>query len=270
MFYGGDVFQVAVQEIVDEVHAKVMHRNCKWYSNELMPFKIIIMNEGDNQQQQHENKSSDDNNNEEEENKEAPQQQKPKGNKFVTEVYDYENEDNNTLFHTGDQIWFYHASFVHRNRSTFVKEFRIYPKHKNIKIELLSNKYHRISMEVFDGEVKKAALKKEFKRYRKIKCTNSGSIENMTQFSSYSISNKNNSLLGISHLITVIFYCNNDQMQWKFKKRLRAKKKEKRMKAYSEIFHWLRLLTECVKYFGRPISNRCSHNTSVLCHYIEL
>eukprot|EP01084_Bolivina_argentea_P264823 448730_1 len=121
-----------------------------------------------------------------------------------------------------------------------------------LKEELTSNPYCTITTEEYYEYYMKALNTKMTKRFRNMKAIKCGSY------------NKKNGIdvndnISINHIIALMTYCNEDELQRIFKQQTRkSEKKESRNSVYhkaSFIAHWIRYLNESCTFFGEQMKS---------------
>eukprot|EP01084_Bolivina_argentea_P033615 62160_1 len=117
-------------------------------------------------------------------------------------------------------------------------------KYDSLKMDLTSNKISIISMEMFVEEYRKA--QSHFNSfYRKLLQPNEWLVTDQKKE------------LTINHLLSVMIYCNFDQIQYHFSKTYRRlhinERKNEIKKRHSEFFHLGKYLQQTVHWFGTRI-----------------
>ena len=170
-------------------------------------------------------------------------------NKFLTKVVkrhlggNRNDDDKLPQFQFGEKMWFFWKETKYR----YADQFNV-AKHSNLKGECINNKIHSISLERFLQILTKAMLLKKSKKGRTIKARNFAG-------SNYEKGIPPGLPLTVSHIVVLLMYCNDTQLQYKYKKfgtrktnREQTNEDFKEMNA--EIGIWYRLLCEVVALFG--------------------
>eukprot|EP01084_Bolivina_argentea_P197595 338587_1 len=132
----------------------------------------------------------------------------------------------NQFHHFGFAIE-YKNDYSHSHKKTSNNALVVYPKYKSLKDELTNNDICCISLENFDAELRKANI--HLKSY---------------------YCKKHYHGITVDHLLSLMVYCNFDEMQYHFSKTYR----EKIGGDHHCFFYLGKYLTESVKYFGTLVS----------------
>ena len=124
------------------------------------------------------------------------------------------------------------------------------PKYKNLREEMLNNRVFTVSEFQWNDTLYKALQIKMSYKGKQLYAINRGGTNNH-----YSIPYK--MPISLSHIMVVLFYCNFDSLQRKFKQQCRpTHKKESRQslnERNSEIGHWFSLLKEVCWFYGQAM-----------------
>ena len=174
-----------------------------------------------------------------------------KKSKFLTKIVKKhlggkrKDDDKLSQFQFGEQKWYFWKYYKNWSNYNVAK-------HSNLKDECINNEIHSISFDRFMKMLAKAVLLRQSKKGRSLKATNQGVDNDKLEIPS-------NLPLSVSHIIVLLLYCNETELQYKYKKygtRKTSKKQtfEEFKELNSEIGIWYRLLNEVIEFFGE----RCS------------
>ena len=174
-----------------------------------------------------------------------------KNSKFLTKIVKKHlggkrnDDDKLPPFQFGEQRWYFWKYFKNWNNYNVAK-------HSNLKDECINNKIHSISLDRFMKMLAKAVLLRQSKKGRTLKATNQGGSNEKHEIPV-------NLPLSVSHIVVLLMYCNETDLQYKYKKygtrKTSNKQADKEFKEMnSEIGVWYRLLYEVITFFG----SRCS------------
>ena len=170
-----------------------------------------------------------------------------KKSKFLTKIVKKHlggkrnDDDKLPSFQFGESVWYFWKYYKDWNNYNVAK-------HSNLKDECLNNKIHSISLDRFMKILAKAVLLRQSKKGRTIKAMDGGLANRQ-----FEIPPK--LPLSVSHIVVLLMYCNETDLQYKYKKYgTRKMSKKQTMKEFkemnSEIGIWYTLLFEVVTMFG--------------------
>eukprot|EP01084_Bolivina_argentea_P282537 483642_1 len=162
-------------------------------------------------------------------------------NRKITNKYaslcDVNNNSNVNMYLFGCLFWY---GYVGEGRM----KANVKPKYSSLKQELTSNLISQISMSAFDQEYEKARLHYNTKYCRET-------------FPSYDEPFKHNAnkkvkwIFSLENVLSLMIYCNFDELQYKFSKTYRENDRTK----HHNFFHLGKLLKICICQFGSRISD---------------
>eukprot|EP01084_Bolivina_argentea_P166729 289420_1 len=177
-------------------------------------------------------------------------------NKFVinTQTHTYDDEQkydknkselNESTFAFGEQFAYY---ATHDQNLTY--ENYIIPKYKDLKDELTRNKYYKLNENEYYYYYIKALNIKQTKKFKNIKCLQWGVIHACSTM-------QPNDTISINHIISLLIYSNEDELQRIYKKHTRKMHKNEVLsdvwERHSFVAHWTRYLKESCNFFGEKM-----------------
>ena len=174
-----------------------------------------------------------------------------KNSKFLTKIVKKHlggkrnDDDKLPPFQFGERRWYFWKHYTDWNNYNVAK-------HSNLKDECINNKIHSISLDRFAKMLAKAVLLRQSDKGRSLKARNAGGTNNKCEIPV-------DLPLSVSHIVVLLMYCNETELQYKYKKygtrRTNKKQTKKQCKEMnSEIGIWYRMLNEVIEFFG----SRCS------------
>ena len=133
-----------------------------------------------------------------------------KNSKFLTKIVKKHlggkrnDDDKLPQFQFGEQKWYFWKCFKNWNSYNVAK-------HSNLKDECLNNKIHSMSLERFIKMLAKAVLLRHSKKGRSLKAINAGEDNKKYEIPA-------DLPLSVSHIIALLMYCNDNNLQYKYKK----------------------------------------------------
>ena len=170
-----------------------------------------------------------------------------KNSKFLTKIVkkhlggNSNDDDNLPAFQFGECAWMYWKHYKDWNSYNVAK-------HSNLKEECINNKIHSISLDRFMKMLAKAVLLRQSKKGRSLKAMNLGVTNDGHEIPAHLP-------LSVSHIVVLLMYCNETDLQYKYKKYgTRKTSKKQTLKEFkemnSEIGIWYRMLFEVIEFFG--------------------
>ena len=124
--------------------------------------------------------------------------------------------------------------------------FYVTPKFSDFKTELLQNNICSLDIQDWDAAFQSAAQYIETQKAKKTKCNGSPLMWY------YGI--EKNTTLSLNHLLSMVIYCNYDNLQFQYSKTFRKTEeiqdRDEIKKQNSQFCHWSKLLRETVEIFG--------------------
>ena len=122
------------------------------------------------------------------------------------------------------------------------------PNYDSLKEECLQNKIHPMSKEQFSRMLYKAFILLQSAKARALFAEDSYGTTTNKEIPAHSP-------LSVSHIFVMLMYCNDTELQYRYKKfgcreRYKGQTLDELKSWNGEIFHWSRLLTEMICFFG--------------------
>ena len=237
IYFSDDIKDVLVQKLLDQIHLFIYHpmirknneENKGNYNDQQNRFVTIIDKNGDDneeidlyQEDEEENKYNDFNIEEEQKQEMTP-----------NDIEDPERD----CYNFGQQFFYWN---YYKNHEWFITQ-----KYQNLKDELLNNVLCRIGLYRWHLEYQNAVDKRE--EDERVQ-----SLVSNAEFK-YIYHIKENNEITMDHLLSILFYCNTDELQARLSstyRRFPHELAEEFRNRHSHYYHFAKLLTETVNVYG--------------------
>eukprot|EP01084_Bolivina_argentea_P134721 237539_1 len=174
-------------------------------------------------------------------------------NKFITVIDDKQNKENKVdLMYSFGFKYYYYKHQKH-------EPFYVSAKYNSLKDEVIDNGKHFLSLFEFSESMQRAKQYMNVQRYKET--SSDKGFE-------YLCGIKQNSVISIKHLLSIVLYCNFDVMQREFSRSYRRisplETQQEMIFRHAKMANWGRILWETVHVFGDKVKkyDRLYHGVS--------